>query len=62
MSSIQPRSLSNTELIKYSAMFLDSQQGMPIAWQTELLRRFMAADPPENLRDRTPNPDQRELF
>ena len=47
MQGIRPRSLSNTELIKYSAMLLDSEQGMPLEWQTELLRRYIALAPVE---------------
>lgn len=45
MQGIQPRSLSNQELIKYAAMWLDKPEGMPIAWQKEVLRRLTVADP-----------------
>jgi len=47
MQGIQPRSLSNSELIQYSAMFIDSNEGMPLAWQHELLRRYIALAPTE---------------
>ena len=47
MQGIRPRSLSNTELIQYSATFIDSNEGMPIEWQHELLRRYIALAPVE---------------
>jgi len=60
MQGIQPRSLSNQELIKYAAMWLDKPEGMPIAWQKEVLRRLTAIDP----QDAYPYPQagQRDLF
>lgn len=39
---IQPRSLSDKELIKYYAMLLDEADKVPVNWQAELLRRFLA--------------------
>jgi len=60
MQGIQPRSLSNTELIKYSAMFIDSNEGMPIAWQHELLRRYIALAPVET--PMIPQDGQLDLF
>ena len=60
MQGIQPRSLSNSELIRYAAMFIDSQQGMPIAWQTELLRRYTALAPAET--HAYPQEGQLDLF
>jgi len=60
MQGIRPRSLSNTELIQYCAMFLDSQQGMPIEWQTELLRRYIALAPVET--HAYPQDGQLDLF
>ena len=42
MSALQPRTLSNQELIKYFAMYMDDTEfGAPIEWQIELLRRFL---------------------
>ena len=40
MQNIQPRNLSDTELIRYYAAQLDSGEGVPVNWQMELLRRF----------------------
>ena len=43
MSALRPRTLSNTELIKYFAMYVDDNpMGAPLDWQIELLRRFTA--------------------
>lgn len=46
MSALRPRTLSNQELIKYFAMYVDDNpMGAPLDWQLELLRRFMAIAP-----------------
>ena len=52
MSGIQPRTLSNRELIEHCALYLEladdnipMPKGLPIAWQTELLRRFNVLSP-----------------
>lgn len=46
MSALWPRTLSNPELIKYFAMYVDDNpMGAPIDWQIELLRRFTAVAP-----------------
>ena len=46
MSTLRPRTLSNQELIKYFAMYVDDNpEGAPIDWQIELLRRFTAVAP-----------------
>jgi hypothetical protein len=60
MQGIQPRPLSNQELIKYAAMLLDKPEGMPIAWQKEVIRRLTVIDP----QDAYPYPQagQRDLF
>lgn len=42
MQGIQPRTLSNSELIRYAAMAIDTPQGLSRDWQVELLRRFTA--------------------
>jgi len=43
MSTLRPRTLSNYELIKYFAMYMDNKDfGAPLEWQLELLRRFSA--------------------
>ena len=60
MSGIQPRNLSNQELIKYCAMLIDSKQGLSIEWQTELLRRFMALAPLDEFPSK--DPAQLDLF
>lgn len=45
MSSVQPRTLSNTEIIRLSAIELDMGHDLPVDWQRELLRRFVAIAP-----------------
>ena len=40
MQVIQPRTLSNTELINHCAHYMDSVNELPTAFQIELLRRF----------------------
>ena len=57
MHGIKPRTLSNAELVKYSAMFLDSNQQLPNDWAIELVRRFNALAP----LDSTPTVDPRQL-
>ena len=43
MSALQPRTLTNAELIRYFATYMDNKDfGAPIEWQHELLRRFTA--------------------
>jgi hypothetical protein len=71
MQGIRPRSLSNTELINYCAIHLeladdrtkDGQplsNGMPLEWQTELLRRYIALAPVET--PMIPQNGQLDLF
>lgn len=45
MQTLQPRTLSNSELIRIAADELDSHDNLPRQWQLELLRRFMALTP-----------------
>jgi len=47
MQGIQPRSLSNSELIIYSDMLVNAPDGMPLEWQKELLRRYTELAPTE---------------
>jgi len=60
MQDIQPRNLTNAELIKYGAMLIDSHQNLPVDWQRELLRRFMALSPEDTFPPK--DPKQLELF
>ena len=61
MSTLRPRALSNQELIKYFAMYVDDNpEGAPVDWQIELLRRFIAVAPEKDLQPRDTN--QRDLF
>ena len=61
MSTLRPRALSNQELIKYFAMYVDDNpEGAPVDWQIELLRRFIAVAPEKESQPRDPN--QRDLF
>jgi hypothetical protein len=58
MSTLRPRTLSNTELIKYFATYVDDNpEGAPIDWQIELLRRFTAVAPEKEF----PLHDERQL-
>jgi hypothetical protein len=41
MQNIQPRTLSDEELVRYYALWLDGDEPIPINWQAELLRRFL---------------------
>ena len=60
MQGIQPRTLTNTELINYCADAVDDPFGMPKEWQKELLRRFVALHPAD---DRPfIDPEQQNLF
>ena len=45
MQGIQPRTLTNRELINYCADAVDDLHGMPKEWQKELLRRFVVLAP-----------------
>jgi hypothetical protein len=56
MSSLQPRTLSNSEFIRYCAIDLDGK-GLSLEWQAELLRRFVAVAPT----DEYPVKDDRQL-
>jgi len=40
MQVIQPRTLSNRELVTHISMAMHNEDGMPLAYQIELLRRF----------------------
>jgi hypothetical protein len=51
MSGIQPRTLTNDELIRFCEQYIDLAsdnipipKGMPLEWQKELLKRFTQAD------------------
>lgn len=58
MSALRPRTLSNQEIIKYFAMYVDDNpMGAPLDWQIELLRRFMAIAPEKEF----PVQDERQL-
>jgi hypothetical protein len=60
MQTLQPRTLSNSELIRIAADELDAHDNLPRQWQLELLRRFMALAPTDEfpLKD----PQQLDLF
>ena len=57
MSRVQPRTLSNAELIRLAANALELGDDLPIEWQKEVLRRFMAIAP----YDEYPLKDERQL-
>jgi hypothetical protein len=40
MSGIQPRTLTDAELVRYADLEVGTKQGLPKEWQEELLRRF----------------------
>ena len=60
MSSVQPRTLSDEELIRYCATMIDSH-GLHVEYQVEMLRRLTKYTPYYEP-GRTKNPDQLELF
>lgn len=60
MQGIQPRHLTNEELIRISAQELDSLGSMPPSFQQELLRRFTALHPKDEFPPKDPR--QQELF
>ena len=49
MSTLQPSSLSNDELIHYGTDLIEGR-GMPVEWQEELMKRFIAAAPVYTIR------------
>jgi len=57
MQGVQPRTLSNSELISYCVDYLDDPEGFPHAVQHELLRRFIALAPLNEF----PPKDERQL-
>ena len=57
MSRIQPRTLNNRELIRFAANAIELGEDLPLEWQKELLRRFMALAP----LDEFPPKDDRQL-
>jgi hypothetical protein len=50
MSPLQPSTLSNDELIHYGTDLMEDGNGLPLAWQRELMRRFIAAAPVHTIR------------
>ena len=50
MSTLQPTSLSNDELIRYGQDMLDTGISLPHGWQQELMNRFIAAAPVYTIR------------
>jgi len=60
MQTLQPRTLSNSELIRIAADELDSHNNMPREWQLELLRRFTALAPSDEYPPK--DPQQIDLF
>lgn len=60
MQNLQPRTLSNSELINACANLMDTASELPTAYQIELLRRFTALAP---LNEFPPvDPRQLDLF
>ena len=55
MHDIQPRSLSDSELVRYYALWLDTDEPVPVRWQSELLRRFLKLLDPHKAPEDTPN-------
>jgi hypothetical protein len=62
MQTLQPRTLSNHEFIRYCALWFDEDKtGLPPHWQMELLRRFTALAPEESFPpEETPQPKNRK--
>ena len=60
MQNLQPRTLSNAELVRYAILEMHNETGMPLAFQIELLRRFNLLAP---LNEYPPvDPQQLDLF
>lgn len=61
MQDVQPRTLSNSELIRYATLDMDLHpEGMSLPFQVELLRRFNVLAP---LNEYPPiDPQQLDLF
>ena len=57
MHGIEPRTLSNSELIRMASHGIAKVNGLPLDWQYELLRRFTALAP----LDEFPPVDTRQL-
>jgi hypothetical protein len=57
MSGIQPQTLRNDELIRFSETMVHSPNGLPVDYQKELLKRFMQAD----IQDAIPYPQAQQL-
>lgn len=60
MQVIQPRTLSNSELISRCANLMDTVAELPTAYQVELLRRFTALAPTNEFP--AVDPKQLDLF
>lgn len=60
MRTLQPRTLSNSELIRMAADELAVLENMPREWQLELLRRFTALAPSDEYPPK--DPQQIDLF
>jgi len=60
MQTLQPRTLSNSELIRIAADELAVLENMPREWQLELLRRFTALAPSDEYPPK--DPQQLDLF
>ena len=60
MQGIRPRTLTNDELIRFSETYVYRPEGMPLEWQTELLKRFTALSPIET--HAHPQDGQLDLF
>jgi hypothetical protein len=61
MSIIQPRTLSNDELVRLSANYVaEENAGLPLSFQIELLRRFTVLLSPNAPVEKDPR--QLELF
>lgn len=60
MQVIQPRTLSNNELITHCAHYMDTVNEMPTAFQIEILRRFTALAPTNEFP--AVDPKQLDLF
>jgi hypothetical protein len=62
MSSIQPRVLNNTDLLRTARILFSFEDGLPIDWQVELMSRFekVVDELPETAVEKDPR--QLELF
>lgn len=62
MHSIQPQSLTTSELLRHAHNQLGASTGLPLAWQMELVRRLEQSADENDARGAVVDPQQLSLF